>query len=357
MKRLLLTAVLLAALGAPARADVADGLGAYWRGHYVAALREFQPLARAGDAAAQFYLGEMYEDGRGVPQNDAEAAKWYRKSAEQGDATAQFNLGFIYGEGEGVPQDYVQAHMWSNLAAAQGNELARKNRDIDEKRMTPAQVADAQRLARAWRPKKAGPSIASRGGNSNITPAPRSGGFKALLPTPPNRSAPTTPSRELVARIQESLASLGYDPGSVDGIPGAKTRVAIRAFQADRGLPVTGTVSENLYSELIAAALLAARRAAGTPPKQRKLEKHATGSGFVVSRSGHVLTNQHVVEGCRRVCASAGTLVEGQQVIVAGGLGGLGVVPYGDGIGADLDLGKHDSDLHLFSPNQRSPWA
>ena len=227
MKRLLLTAVLLAALGAPARADVADGLGAYWRGHYVAALREFQPLARAGDAAAQFYLGEMYEDGRGVPQNDAEAAKWYRKSAEQGDATAQFNLGFIYGEGEGVPQDYVQAHMWSNLAAAQGNELARKSRDIDEKRMTPAQVADAQRLARAWRPKKAGPSIASRGGNSNITPAPRSGGFKALLPTPPNRSAPTTPSRELVARIQESLASLGYDPGSVDGIPGAKTRVAI----------------------------------------------------------------------------------------------------------------------------------
>ena len=55
---------------------------------------------------------------------------------------------------QGVTQDYVQTHLWYNLAAAQGNELARKNRDIVAKKMTSAQIAEAQRLAREWKPKK-----------------------------------------------------------------------------------------------------------------------------------------------------------------------------------------------------------
>jgi hypothetical protein len=51
-----------------------------------------------------------------------------------------------------VPQDIVLAHMWSNLAAAQGNEPARGNRDLFASRMTPDQLAEAQRLAREWKP-------------------------------------------------------------------------------------------------------------------------------------------------------------------------------------------------------------
>ncbi len=80
----------------------------------------------------------------------AVALKWYRMAAEQGHAGAQNNLGVMYDKGDGVTQDYVQAHIWYNLAAAQGNELGRENRDIVAKRMTPAQVAEAQRLAREW---------------------------------------------------------------------------------------------------------------------------------------------------------------------------------------------------------------
>ena len=76
--------------------------------------------------------------------------KWTLKAAAQGYADAQVNLGFRYAKGQGVPKDLVRGHMWSNLAAVKGHETARKNRDTVAKHMTPAQVAEAQRLAREW---------------------------------------------------------------------------------------------------------------------------------------------------------------------------------------------------------------
>lgn len=86
-----------------------------------------------------------------------EAVRWYRKAAEQGFAEAQYNLGFMYEKGMGVPQDYVQAHKWFNLAASrlQGKKrnVSVQNRNVVEKRITPAQVAEAQKLAREWKPK------------------------------------------------------------------------------------------------------------------------------------------------------------------------------------------------------------
>ena len=89
-----------------------------------------------------------------MPQNYAEALKWYRLAADQGDAGAQNNLGVMYANGQGVPQDYVRAHMWFNLSAAQGNQDAARNRDNIAKLMTPAQIAEAQKLAREWQPKR-----------------------------------------------------------------------------------------------------------------------------------------------------------------------------------------------------------
>ena len=86
--------------------------------------------------------------GEGVPQDYAAAASWYRKAAEQGYARAQNNLGVMYDNGEGVPQDYVTAHMWFNLAAASGYNEAVRNRDMVARHMTPAQIAEAQKLAR-----------------------------------------------------------------------------------------------------------------------------------------------------------------------------------------------------------------
>ena len=111
-------------------------------------MRNWEPLAKQGNADAQYNLGVMYEKGQGVPENDKTAVKWYKLAAEQGVADAQTSLGVMYGKGRGVPHDYVRAHMWYNLAASQGDKNATENRDIVAKKMTPADVSKAKDLAR-----------------------------------------------------------------------------------------------------------------------------------------------------------------------------------------------------------------
>ncbi len=177
-------------LMAPAWTGFYKGVAAYNRGDYATAIRELRPLAERGlaeaqlklglmyykglgvpqdhaeamkwyskaaeqgNAKAQSYLGLMYYNGWGVPQDFAKAVKWFRKAAEQGDTGGQYNLGGMYYNGHGVPQDYVQAHMWYNLVASQDGKAAAKLRDMVAERMTPAQISEAQKLAREWRPKK-----------------------------------------------------------------------------------------------------------------------------------------------------------------------------------------------------------
>ncbi len=179
---------------APAWAGWDEPTAAYKRGDYATAIRELRPLAEQGNAKAQsnlgfmyikglgvaqddaeavkwyrraaergvaqaqYTLGFMYSEGRAVPQDYAEAMKWFRKAAEQGYAKAQYTLGVIYGNGEGVPQDDAHAYMWFKLAASRlrpgvGRDIAVKNRDIAAMRMTPAQISEAEKLAREWRPK------------------------------------------------------------------------------------------------------------------------------------------------------------------------------------------------------------
>ena len=114
------------------------------------AVRWYRLAAEQGDASAQFNLGLAYDTGEGVPQDYAEAVRWYRLAAEQGHAIAQLNLGLMYSNGRGVPQDYVSAHMWLNLAAATGDEDARKARENVAASMTREQIAEAQARAREW---------------------------------------------------------------------------------------------------------------------------------------------------------------------------------------------------------------
>ncbi len=146
-------------LTAPAWAGFDEGTAAYIRGDYATALREWRPLAKQGMADAQYKVGVMYGEGLGVPQDDAEAVEWLRKAAEQGRAKAQYNLGFMYAKGRGVTQDYVQAYMWIDLAVANyfsqtNRHRAARFRQRIAERMTPAQISEAQKLAREWKPKK-----------------------------------------------------------------------------------------------------------------------------------------------------------------------------------------------------------
>jgi uncharacterized protein len=192
-----LVAALILALGIAGSAiagPLEDGADAAKRRDYVTALRLWRPLAEQGDAKAQTLLGAMYYEGgqgvpqdyaaalnwfrkaanqgnadaqrslaglyysgKGVPQDDAEAAKWFRKAADQGDANSQSFLGRMYFLGHGVPEDYVAAHMWLNLATAGGEKKAAEIRDMVAKEMIPAQIAEAQKLAREWKPLSSSP--------------------------------------------------------------------------------------------------------------------------------------------------------------------------------------------------------
>jgi uncharacterized protein YjbI with pentapeptide repeats len=89
----------------------------------------------------------MYETGLGVPQDYAEAMKWYRLAAEQGHTNAQSFLGTMYKYGKGARQDNIMAHMWYNIGAANGNELGGANRDKIAKTMTPAAIEKAKAMA------------------------------------------------------------------------------------------------------------------------------------------------------------------------------------------------------------------
>ena len=92
----------------------------------------------------------MYNIGRGVPEDEAESARWYRKAAEQGDVAAQFKLGGMYLYGHGVPQDYVRAHKWLNLSRAGGYSRAQEDLETIETHASKDQIAVAQKLAREW---------------------------------------------------------------------------------------------------------------------------------------------------------------------------------------------------------------
>ena len=153
----------------------------------------YRLAAEQGAAGSQRDLGLMYLEGRGVPQSDTEAVRWLRTAADQGDGDAQLSLSRIYKDGRGVPQDYVQAHMWANLAVSDTvnlkysyllgpEDLARMRRYYTALRdelaalMTPGQLAEAQTLARNWKPSKASSEPGSK-------PTPKPTGEEVLAGT------------------------------------------------------------------------------------------------------------------------------------------------------------------------------
>ena len=115
MRRILTSVALVVLLLNPTAAVSADfqkGMDAAQRGDYTTALREWTPLA------------------------------------EQGHDSVQYNLCMMYAAGRGVPQDYVYAHMWGNIAVFIGGKDKGKVRDFVAKKMTPADISAAQKLAR-----------------------------------------------------------------------------------------------------------------------------------------------------------------------------------------------------------------
>jgi uncharacterized protein len=132
------------------------GEAAFFKHDYANAIRLLRPLADSGNTPAQNRLASIYFwGGHGVQQDATQAALWYRKAAERGNALAQAHLGLMFEHGYGVPRNAVMARMWLNLAVARAPSLsmAVKLRSEVAAQMTPAQIAEAKRLAEEWEPK------------------------------------------------------------------------------------------------------------------------------------------------------------------------------------------------------------
>ena len=215
MMRWLLVMILMASMLSgvgTAQADYEDGQRAWDAGRHSEALREWQTAANAGDAKAMLALGRLYVQGLGVPQN------------------------------------YVHAHLWFSLAASRFEAEAVKERDALAARMSPEQVAEAQKLAAAWQPGKTQPA--------------------ASAPSKPAGPPPPKAIRE----AQELLAVLGYEPDPPDGQWGERTVQAYQAFARDANLPMTDTLTPAALKAMRARARQAG---AVSTPKPKALPPDA----------------------------------------------------------------------------------
>lgn len=116
----------------------------------VEAARWYRKASVQGVSVAQYKLGIMYDNGWGVPQSDTEAVRWYNNAAEQGHPLAQHDLAFMYAAGTGVAQDYLRAYMWLSIAVEYGNSLMIIHLNSISEHLTPAQIVEAQQMTREW---------------------------------------------------------------------------------------------------------------------------------------------------------------------------------------------------------------
>jgi TPR repeat protein len=221
----------------------------YANGHgvpldYKTAVKWYRLAAKQGFANAQYNLGVMYRKGQGVPQNNKTTVKWYRLAAKQGFANAQYNLGWMYANGHGVPLDYKTAVKWYRLAAKQGHAKAQYNLGLMYAKGQG--VPKDNVYAHMWW------NIAASSGKKNAVK-----------------------NRDIIAKKMTSSQL-------------AKSQNLARNFVPTKSSPV-----------------VTARKSPRRTPRRRsdpnKIVSASSGSGFAVSSDGHVITNYHVINGCKTV--------------------------------------------------------
>lgn len=269
----------------------------------VALANSYRSEAEAGSAIAQYNLANLYADGKGVPQDDDEAAKWYLASAEQDLPEAQYNLGVLYQLGRGVPQDSSQTLRWFFKAADEGNHIGAQHglavmyatgrgvtRDYAQaaKWFKRAAVQDhmdskynlgilyAQGLGVQADPRSAYVWFSLAANQGDEEAGRRRDDLKATLTSADVASAdtfvdnwrpgaevtsaalapaePEEPTRDDVRQAQRLLSQLGFEPGPADGVIGSRTERSVRQFQEREGLPADGRISAALIDRLQQAA-------------------------------------------------------------------------------------------------------
>ena len=120
------------------------------RGDVEGAYNTYLPLAERGHSEAQYNVGYMVSNGRGVEKDLSAAAIWYRRAADQNHEIAQLRLGLMLRDGDGVEKDLVGAHMWLSLAAAQGHVEAKLTRAEVAEGLSAGEITRSEALLSDW---------------------------------------------------------------------------------------------------------------------------------------------------------------------------------------------------------------
>jgi hypothetical protein len=123
------------------------------------ALAWYRRAAEHGHAPAERSVGDFYQKGRGVIADAKEASRWYHRAADGDDIRAQYQLGQLYFDGNGLQRDYAAAYLWFSLAATQAPLVDNRKgllelRNIAAARLTPEQVAEAMQRVASWKPRQ-----------------------------------------------------------------------------------------------------------------------------------------------------------------------------------------------------------
>ncbi|WP_180900641.1 SEL1-like repeat protein [Martelella soudanensis] len=201
----------------------------------------YREAADKGNVSAMHNLAVMLANGAGDARPDfTEAAKWFQKAADHGVADSQFNLAILHARGAGTEADLLQSYKWFAVAAMEGDAEAAKRRDEVAEALGDADLRRARKLADEWKAEAPDET-------ANRLTSPREWVPDDLV------AAATTVDKEAVVRdIQTILNNNGYDAGPADGLLGAKTDAAIRAFQQANGFAADGAITPELVKELLA---------------------------------------------------------------------------------------------------------
>jgi len=192
------------------------------------AMSLYRKGADHGNVQAMHNLAVLFAGQAGGATDYASAAKWFEQAAGYGLKDSQYNLAVLYQSGLGVAKDPGIAYKWFAIGAARGDAEAGKQRDELRKALPAATITSIDAQVKAWHPKV-------QDHNANFTDA---------------QAASANPLLPGVGDVQQMLAKLGYDPGTLDGTMTAQTHEAIRTFQQRSGLTATGEISDDLVGKL-----------------------------------------------------------------------------------------------------------
>lgn len=199
--------------------------------------------ARGGNRIAMHDLGNYHAYGQGgLDRNMNEALDWFTKAAERGVVDSQFNVAFLREGNEGVPADIETALFWYHIAARQGDQGAPDRIAILSPQLDAAANAEIKSRADRFNPK---PVDEAANGVFRDVPWAKTASNKSTV-----KSVEILKIRE----AQTMLGALGYEVGTPDGVAGAKTREAVKSFEAVNGMPETGNVTDELLRKLEIAA-------------------------------------------------------------------------------------------------------